>query len=160
MLFQAFPCIRIQQPSDFATIRPHTDRMYNHPAGTLNVWLPLTPTGGVATLWTESMPFKRDFHALPDLEVGQGLYGDMADCCHYTVANSGSATRVSLDFRVLPTAAFDSNKERDTCPFEVGSYYSEAVLEPGESEWRVVVHGSPSNQHGFPHTNKPKKLSQ
>jgi hypothetical protein len=28
MLYQAFPCIRVQQPTNYATIKPHTDAMY------------------------------------------------------------------------------------------------------------------------------------
>ena len=28
ILYQAFPCIRIQQPTNYATIKPHTDAMY------------------------------------------------------------------------------------------------------------------------------------
>ena len=33
LLYAAFPCVRIQQPCDFHTIRCHVDSMYCHPAG-------------------------------------------------------------------------------------------------------------------------------
>ena len=165
LLFQAFPCVRVQQPSEYPTIRPHMDRMYGHPPGTLNVWVPLTPAGDSNTLWTESGPGKQDFHPLPRLEVGQGVYGDMANCTHFTQANASDVTRVSLDFRVVPRPDYDSASAAlpkaeghggGECPFRLGTYYSEAVRR-ADGTFEVAIRGSPSRQHGFPHTNQPQE---
>ena len=49
-LYAAFPCVRVQQPCDFHTIRVHVDGMYNHPEGSINCWLPSTRLFGANSL--------------------------------------------------------------------------------------------------------------
>eukprot|EP00035_Acanthoeca_spectabilis_P037355 m.44772 g.44772 ORF g.44772 m.44772 type:complete len:322 (+) comp8572_c0_seq1:145-1110(+) len=154
ILFQAVPCLRIQQPSQFGTIRPHTDRMYAHSPGTLNVWVPLTSIHGpTATLQIEAKPGARDFQPLPCKTVGEFCVGDMAECMHYTTGNSTDATRVSFDARVLPEHCYSAQAKHE---FELGAYYSVAEWCPLTSSYSIVRRGFPSRQHGFPHTTKPR----
>ena len=97
VLFQCFPCVRVSLPSDFAVIKPHTDALYHHAWGTMNYYVPLTPTiSGTNTLQLESKPFSYDFGPLK-LEYGQCERFAGALFAHYTVANGTGRTRVSFD---------------------------------------------------------------
>ena len=114
---------------DFHTIRAHVDTMYLHPHGSLNAWLPLTTTRGANTLHVESEPGREDF-APVELSLGELAIFDGARCSHFTVANTSDKTRVSLDFRVVPSCAYDpcANISRvkgtgSQC-YNVGGYYS------------------------------------
>ena len=96
-LYAAFPCVRVQQPCDFHTIRVHVDGMYNHPEGSINCWLPLTTTSA-RTPCTSNLPRDaEDFEPL-DMRPGQIAVFDGTTCAHYTLANTTERTRVSLDF--------------------------------------------------------------
>ena len=65
LLYAAVPTVRVQTPSDLATIRPHVDGMYDLPRGAANVWVPLTgPLEPSATLQLESAPGLADFAPL------------------------------------------------------------------------------------------------
>ena len=157
LLYASFPCVRIQQPCDFHTIRAHVDTMYLHPHGSLNAWLPLTTTRGANTLHVESEPGREDF-APVELSLGELAIFDGARCSHFTVANTSDKTRVSLDFRVVPSCAYDpcANISRvkgtgSQC-YNVGGYYSVAE-KIGQSAWIKTVAGAPSVRHGFPHRN-------
>ena len=134
LLYASFPCVRIQQPCDFHTIRCHVDSMYCHPAGSLNCWLPLTTTYGANTLHLESSPGAEDFSPL-ELRYGQVAVFDGTTCAHYTLANTTDHTRVSLDFRVVPGSAFDPDAECSRVKgggqcYNIGGDYSEARLMP------------------------------
>ena len=54
-LYAAFPCVRVQQPCDFHTIRVHVDGMYNHPEGSINCWYP-SPAPSARTACTSNLP--------------------------------------------------------------------------------------------------------
>ena len=106
VLFQSFPCVRVSLPSDFALIKPHTDALYHHAWGTLNYYVPLTPTiGATNSLQLESAPFLYDFKPL-ELNHGECERFAGALFAHYTVANRTGVTRVSFDgaFRALSAA--------------------------------------------------------
>lgn len=162
LLYAAFPCVRIQQPCDFHTIRCHVDSMYGHPSGSLNVWLPLTQTAGSNTLHLESAPGAEDFKPL-EMKYGELVIFDGTTCAHYTLANTTDDTRVSLDFRVIPGSVFDPEAECSRVKggaqsYNLGGYYSEARLVVDEScagigRWVRTVAGRPSIKHGFPHRN-------
>lgn len=130
LLYAAFPCVRIQQPCDFHTIRCHVDSMYGHPSGSVNCWLPLTATFGANALQLESAPGAEDFAPL-EMRYGQVALFDGTACAHYTLANTTHHTRVSLDFRVVPGTAFDPEAECSRVKggaqrYNLGGYYSEA----------------------------------
>eukprot|EP00873_Tetraselmis_striata_P034226 jgi/Tetstr1/454490/TSEL_041390.t1 len=122
LLFQAFPCVRISQPCDFATIRPHIDQAYGHPWGSVNAWLPLTSANSNNTLHIESAPGLEDFQPV-EAEYSQLVLGDMNSCAHFTVPNSSGATRVSLDFRIVPWSCWKAQDIREV-PYLIGQYYS------------------------------------
>ena len=70
--YASFPCVRVQQPSDFHTIRVHCDSMYGHGPCSVNCWLPLTELeqSGVNSLFVESFPGAKDFTPIL-CEVGE-----------------------------------------------------------------------------------------
>lgn len=156
LLYASFPCVRIQQPCDFHTIRAHVDTMYLHPHGSLNAWLPLTTTRGANSLHVESEPGREDFAPI-ELSLGELAIFDGARCSHFTVANTSDETRVSLDFRVVPGCAYDPDanisrvKGTGAQCYNVGGYYS--VAEKIGRDWIKTIAGTPSVRHGFPHTN-------
>ena len=158
LLYASFPCVRVQQPCDFHTIRAHVDTMYLHPHGSLNVWLPLTTTRGVNTLHVESAPGAEDFAPI-ELSLGELAVFDGARCAHFTVANTSDRTRVSLDFRVIPSTVYDADahisrvKGTGSQCYNVGGYYSVACRDEKTNEWVRTVTGTPSIRHGFPHAN-------
>lgn len=63
------------------------------------------------------------------MEYGQifRFYGNM--CWHYNEVNDTGATRVSVDFRVIPESKWNYEAKRDGASvksglkFEIGSYY-------------------------------------
>ena len=149
VVYQAFPCVRVHRPGEFS-IGPHCDAQYQHPDGTLNVYLPLTRIWDTNSLYVESTPGREDFHPLR-LELGElaTFYGAL--CTHFAVENMSGATRVSLDFRLLPGCCHAEDEERD---FRVGEYYSECVREGPEAAFRVTRRGYAYWRHGFPHTGR------
>ena len=155
--FQAVPCVRVQQPCDWHTIRPHFDAQYGHVDATLNFYLPLSEgTFGSAALQLESAEGAEDFVPLA-LGHGEAAMFHGARLAHFTVANAEDVSRYTLDFRVVwgalrtPTAhgGGGENSVRGE-QYEVGAYFSEARREAASGKWRVVTRGVPSRQHGFP----------
>eukprot|EP00967_Tisochrysis_lutea_P152393 scaffold298500_cov33-Tisochrysis_lutea.AAC.1 len=157
VLYQAFPCVRVQQPCNFATIRPHTDDMYHHPRGTLNYYAPLVPliTGG-RTLQLEAASGT----SFVPLELRHGELGRFAGAmdAHFTIANDTGLCRVSLDMRAVPAQLYDPLSPTLLVPetgkpaYAIGDYYS--LAERGEDgAWRKTVAGRVSERMGFPFVN-------
>eukprot|EP00928_Gymnodinium_smaydae_P013372 TRINITY_DN14880_c0_g1_i1.p1 TRINITY_DN14880_c0_g1~~TRINITY_DN14880_c0_g1_i1.p1 ORF type:complete len:422 (-),score=28.80 TRINITY_DN14880_c0_g1_i1:161-1426(-) len=148
VLFEASPNLRIHAPRAGRTVGPHIDADYGHSPCEINFWLPLTPSHGTASLWTESLPAKGDFHSL-DMDYGwiARFYGNQ--CLHFSKENLTHGTRVSLDFRIvrlrdfnrsgIPTAGDGTRKRRKH--WALFSYYS--VMGPaGEvtpESWPAVL---------------------
>ena len=168
--YASFPCVRVQQPSDFHTIRAHVDSMYGHGPCSVNCWLPLTEldTTGGNSLFVESFPGAEDFEPI-QVKVGQIKLFDGASCSHFTVANTSNKTRVSLDFRVVVDDLFrftenndesiksiktNANDVDESLHYRVGGYFSSAQLNRETGEWKRVTSGKPCIKHGFPHSNK------
>jgi len=110
LLYAAFPCVRVQQPCHLHTIRVHVDAQYGHAAGSVNCWLPLTPTRAANALHLETAPGAEDFAPI-ELEHGELAVFDGTRCAHYTVPNATDRTRVSLDFRIVPGGAWDDHED-------------------------------------------------
>ena len=156
--FQAVPCVRVQQPCRWHTLRPHFDRMYGHDARTLNFYVPLSArTFDSCALQLESAAGAEDFAPLA-LRFGQMAAFHAAELAHMTVANETDCTRVTLDFRVVwarlheppPVASGAAGgAARPVGRYEVGGYYSVAEL-GAAGHFQVVERGEPSEQHGFP----------
>ena len=103
LIFQALPSIRIQYPGH-KTLWFHADAddEGRHPEGEVNFIVPLTPMRGTATVHIESQPGARDFKPLT-AQPGELLRFDGNKCRHGTYENREGYTRVSLDFRVVPS---------------------------------------------------------
>lgn len=120
--FQTPPTLRCQLPSHRPLGHRHRDDEYEgHQAASINFWLPLTRVWGANTLWVESEPRAGDF-APVELEYGQAFRFNGGQCEHHTVANTTDATRVSLDWRVVPLSCW-----RDEFGGRIGSYPCEVT---------------------------------
>jgi len=98
--YQSPPTVRVQPPDARVCGKIHRDAEYGHQPGEINVWMPLTRRAAThTTLWVESAPGASDFHPL-DVEVGRLAMFHGTLCRHHAPANTSTATRVSLDFRV------------------------------------------------------------
>lgn len=67
--YQAFPCLRIVEPSGFS-IGPHSDVAYGHHPCSINYYVPLTRIGGASALYLESRVGAEDWHPI------EGDYGE------------------------------------------------------------------------------------
>ena len=106
--YQAFPCIRVVQPDDFS-IGPHADAAYGHHPCSTNYYVPLTEIGGSSALFLESRPGSEDWHPVVG-DYGFVKHFSGAMCTHWTAENKTGATRVSLDFRLIPGPMFHALK--------------------------------------------------
>lgn len=129
MLFQAQPNFRCHLPgTGHLLVHSHRDADYHHQPNELNVWLPLTPCEGSNTLWSESSPGLKDFRPF-ELVPGQCMLFWGHQCEHYTMPNETDATRVSIDFRVVPPSyyrpEYPNSHRRDGQPrFAKGCFFS------------------------------------
>jgi hypothetical protein len=72
-----------------------------HAVGCLFFHVPLTPSLETAALHVESHPGREDWHALEAKSVGLGYLYDGARCLQFETTNTGTSTRVSIEFSVL-----------------------------------------------------------
>ena len=98
--YQAFPTIRIARPGCSAEA-PKCGTTMGHSIGCLFFHIPLTPSMGDSALFVESHPGREDWHPLEAKSVGLGYLYDGARCLQFSVDNTSSKSRVSLDFCVL-----------------------------------------------------------
>ncbi len=135
-IVQKEPSFRIHIPNNTALgkrgdeedeerIGMHCDADYNHPASEMNYMLTITGQSDTNSCYTESEPGKGDFHPI-NIEYGEvfRFYGNR--CRHFNKRNSSNATRISLDFRIIPASQYE---EQDAVAihsgrkFTVGGYY-------------------------------------
>jgi hypothetical protein len=155
LYFQAMPSLRISPPAAAPAGRRHRDADYGHQPGQVNFWLPLAPAFGANTLWVEGL--RADEPATP-LEGGFGtlhrFHGHALT--HATRPNDTGATRVSLDFRVIPGPVYDDDWAGSRAAggdgdeaahaggaqrFFLGGYYSRARREDARAPWRICGSG-------------------
>lgn len=151
--YQCFPCTRVVRPGEFS-IGIHSDCNYGFHPGNINFYLPLTSIWGTNSLVLESSPGVEDWHTL-ELDYGevQRFHGSV--CGHFTPENTTSATRVSLDFRVLPGCVYESlhdqyisepgyyvKSQKNASGEWVREHHDQCLVE--DVDWRC----------GFPFTNK------
>ena len=111
-LVQREPSFRVHLPNNTALgiraeegggekIGLHCDADYNHPEDEINFVLTITGQGGTNSFYVESEPGKGDYLPVA-LKYGEvfRFYGNR--CRHYNQVNKTGATRISLDFRVIP----------------------------------------------------------
>jgi hypothetical protein len=108
--FQKKPTHRILFADAPGVSRFHRDRDYGHNPEEINFFVPQTKAFGTNTLWIESQEGKGDFEPV-ELEPGQFLRFDGANLKHGAKVNASGKTRVSFDFRILPSAFAEEESE-------------------------------------------------
>ena len=129
VIYQTLPSYRIQYPSSKAitTLHHDSDVNHRHPVGEINILLPITKMFDSNTIWAESAPNSKDFAPM-NAEYGEFIVWDGNKCNHYNKVNKTGKTRISMDFRVLPSEHYNSNYILDSATtgkrFIIGDYYS------------------------------------
>ena len=121
-----------------ACIGLHRDMEYGHQPGEMNFMLALTPVSGSNGLYVESAPGAADYRAV---EMGAGgifsFHG--AGNRHHNQRNTTGASRVSMDFRIIPLSRYDHGRDEPAhapadkreLRFVIGQYFERVELEPG-----------------------------
>lgn len=126
-LYQAFPTFRIHLSGNVAVGAFHNDAEFGHPSGEKNFIIPITNSYGTATVWIESEPGKKDFFPIP-LQIGQLVSFNGNELTHGNKINEEGATRISMDFRVLPISKYDEENNSESVTrktkFKEGQYYT------------------------------------
>ena len=131
-LFQKFPTFRVALPNTKAVNTWHydSDDDHGHPDWEINFQIAVTDMIGNQATWIESIPGLGDY---APMEMKQGqfsiFYGNK--CKHGNKCNDTTATRVSLDFRVMPLSKYLLNLSKGSIgesaiaerKFEPGGYY-------------------------------------
>lgn len=99
--YQKFPTFRVHLRNNLAVGAFHNDAQFGHPPGEINYIIPLTDSGGTASVWVESEPGKHDFRPM-ELQLGWLIEFDGNRLTHGNKVNLTDAARVSMDFRILP----------------------------------------------------------
>ena len=137
-IYQSYPSIRIQFFNN-VVVPPHfdADDIGKHPLGEKNFIIPITKMSKTNTIFIESEPRKEDYKGI-DLEYGELFFFNGNLCTHYNMKNQEQDIRISLDFRVVPTADYfkyinsnmltttnprDPDKSRKAIKMTVGNYY-------------------------------------
>jgi len=136
LIFQKTPSLRVNQPGGKAIYVPHCDgdHLHKHPAGEINIFMPLTKAFGNNSMYAESVPGLGDYRSM-DLEFGQVMmfYGNR--CRHYNKLNDTGKTRCSFDFRVIPPCNYDESYELESATmknkFVIGGYYNVIGINEG-----------------------------
>jgi hypothetical protein len=126
ILYQKFPTFRVHLPGNIAVGRFHTDAEFGHPEGEVNYVIPLTDSDATASIWAESFAGIGDYLPLK-LRVGELIKFNGNKLSHGNMKNMTEATRVSMDFRVLPMSKYTGAGESVTMKtkFVIGQYYKE-----------------------------------
>jgi hypothetical protein len=118
---QRIPTFRFQYPKHRGTKEFHRDRDYAHSVDTLNVVVPLTEMRDTTAIRVEVAPYT-DHYVPMTASPGQYILFDGANTKHGTVVNREGYTRVSFDFRLLPTSSIpEGTTVTHRVPFH--SYY-------------------------------------
>ncbi|MEU9717408.1 streptomycin biosynthesis protein StrG [Streptomyces sp. NPDC047976] len=115
---QRVPTFRVHLRNSVAVGSWHRDRDFGHDPAEVNYWVPLTRAFGNNTLWIDNEPV----HA----EYGEVITFDGANSWHGNVVNDTEISRVSMDFRTIPRAAYRPNERTSVSfgmPFLLGEYW-------------------------------------
>ena len=129
LIYQAFPSYRIQYPNNKAVTTVHTDSDENHqhPWGEINFIIPLTEMRDSSAPWVESFPGVGD-HSPMEGRPQDLFIWDGNKCSHFNKANKTGKTRISFDFRVIPSKFYDPTYEACSATkgkrFVIGEYYA------------------------------------
>ena len=129
LIYQAFPSYRIQYPNSKAitTIHTDSDENHQHPSGEINFIIPLTEMKGSSAPWVESFPGSGD-HSPMEGHPEDLFMWDGNRCSHFNKINETGKTRISFDFRVLPSKFYDPAYKACSATkgkrFVIGEYYA------------------------------------
>ena len=110
---QRFPSLRVQYPSNVSVFEEHIDSDYNHPRGEINHFLAITDCSETSSLWVEETLGWGDFKPL-NLIRGEYATLNTSVFQHGDRLNKSGHTRVSCDFRFIPTHVITSNYSSKT----------------------------------------------
>jgi hypothetical protein len=130
--YQATPTFRVHIPNNVAVGEFHTDTKYGHPDGEITFWLPLTPAFGTNSVWVESAPGTADYHPII-MQPGAMFVFDAGRLRHGNKINRTKSTRISFDFRCIPTDDLIVTRSRSIntgLPFSPGGYYELNPVDP------------------------------
>lgn len=139
LLYQRDPNFRAHIPgTGHHLTQRHRDADYHHQPLEVNIWIPLTNARASNTLWVESSPGAADFapfEACP----GEGIRFWGHSCEHYTLPNETDETRVSFDFRVLPTSLYretypNSHRKDGLARFGLGGFFAQAGVQAAAAQ--------------------------
>tara|TARA_B110000027_G_scaffold77816_1_gene82846 strand:+ start:170 stop:868 length:699 start_codon:yes stop_codon:yes gene_type:complete len=138
IVYQASPNFRVQLPNNIAVggnkkdlperygWHKDTDKQYDHPNFEKNFILPLTNSSNTASVYIETYPNSDKF--IPaDMKVGEFFQFYGGKCIHGNKPNETGKSRVSLDFRLVPSEDYNEvssiSSKITSKKFVVGSYY-------------------------------------
>jgi ectoine hydroxylase-related dioxygenase (phytanoyl-CoA dioxygenase family) len=127
LCYQQVPTFRIHLPDNVAVGEFHRDAEYHHQAGEVNFWLPLTPAWGTNSIWVETAPNSGQYHPV-QAQPGEVYVFDGVHLRHGNKLNTTGATRVSFDFRCIPTSRFRDSGLRSVAEgrrMSIGDYFAE-----------------------------------
>lgn len=130
IVYQKIPTFRLHFPGNIAVGEWHKDKWYrdskwHEDVCELNYYLPFTKTYGTNTIWVESEEDKGDFQCM-NAEYGECIQWDGVNLTHGNKKNITNATRISVDFRVIPLSTYKPSKHSSIntkTKFEIGGYY-------------------------------------
>lgn len=127
--YQRVPTFRVHLPGNVAVGEFHTDAQYNHPMGEVSFWLPLTDAYGTCSVWiADDNEELRPVIAKP----GEVVEFSAVERRHGNWVNETGRSRVSFDFRLLPTRMLPTTEGPPTkhtgLQFVPGGYYATEVV--------------------------------
>jgi hypothetical protein len=129
--YQNVPTFRVHLPGNVAVGEFHTDAQYHHPPGEETFWLPMTDAFGTCSVWIYDDNGER---YAPYVHPGQMVRFSAVSRRHGNLVNVTGQSRVSFDFRVLPTRLLPQVEgpptEHTKLPFAPGGYYAANPVTP------------------------------
>jgi len=125
LVYQTKPTFRVHPPGSLAVAKWHKDKVYNHSAQEINIFLPLTDAFDTNTIWAETKEDLGDFRPM-EAFPGEYYVWNGANLMHGNKQNTTNRSRVSVDFRIIREDDFDYEGESVTTkvPMKLGHYWS------------------------------------
>ena len=127
IVYQKIPTFRVQLVNNLGVFEFHRDRDYAHNSEEKNFFLPFTDAYSTNTIWAESEEDKGDYSPMNTL-YGQVVKWDGNKLMHGNKQNTTQNTRVSVDFRCIPSSLYFEEEGAaaiySKMKFKIGDYYS------------------------------------
>lgn len=124
---QKVPSLRVHRPGGKAVGEAHrdSDSGFNHQPGAINFWWPLTNAFDTNTLWVDASGGEHSLQPV-NVSLGHVLVFDAISLHHGNYPNATKATRLSIDFRVIPMNDYiesDKKSANTGTQLAIGGYY-------------------------------------